>query len=185
MELKTNLPGIVGLFAYSPMSAKPLKELAEVALRDTSFSPIPPGKREMIAAVVSKWNNCTFCHLSHLAAAITYIGQEATEAVENAKLSFENALYLSVAARVTDNGISLEWLKQIILPRIKAGPNDDEEMKELSDKETHDITLIASMFNMYPRYVKGMNMCTPELSWADYQVIGKQIHEIGYAAATP
>lgn len=185
MELKTNLPGIVGLFAYSPASAKPLKELAETVLRDVSFSPIPPGKREMIAALVSRWNDCMFCRLSHLAAAMTYIGEEAQSVVESAGFSYENALYARVAAQATGNAASTEWLKQYILPRIKAGPNDDEEMKELTDKEIHDVTLIASMFNMYPRYVKNMDMCTPDLQWADYQIIGKQIHEVGYAAATP
>lgn len=185
MELKTNLPGIVALFAYSPMSAKPLKQLAEDVLRDASFSPIPVGKREMIAALVSKWNNCTFCHLSHLAAAQTYIGEEALAAVEEAKFSFENALYFQIAARLTNNEMSNHWLKQVINPRIKEGPREDEEMKELNDREIHDVTLIASMFNMYPRYVMGMDQCKPDLKWADYQIIGKQIHEIGYAAATP
>jgi alkylhydroperoxidase family enzyme len=185
MELKTNLPGIVGLFAYSPMSAKPLKQLAEDVLRDPSFSPIPVGKREMIAALVSRWNKCTFCQLSHLAAAMTYIGDEADRVLNHADFSFENALYAKVAATVTNSQDSLAWLKNYILPRIQAGPKDDEEMKELSDKEIHDITLIASMFNMYPRYVLGMDMCNPDLQWSDYQIIGKQINEVGYAAATP
>src|SRR5690242_581801 len=65
------LPGIVGLLDYRPETAKPLRELAEVLLRGPST--LAPGDRELIAAVVSNWNDCQFCRSSHGAAAAAFL----------------------------------------------------------------------------------------------------------------
>src|SRR5690625_3490246 len=66
IELNNSLPGIVGLFKYSPETAKPLSELAEVLLRGPST--LTTAEREMIASWVSYQNECHFCHTSHGAA---------------------------------------------------------------------------------------------------------------------
>ena len=55
IKLKNELlPGIAGLLDYRPETAKPLRELAEVLLRGPS--PLSSGDRELIASVVSNWN---------------------------------------------------------------------------------------------------------------------------------
>src|SRR5690625_1412557 len=66
IELNNTLPGIVGLFKYSPETAKPLSELAEVLLRGPST--LTTAEREMIASWVSYQNESHFCHTSHGAA---------------------------------------------------------------------------------------------------------------------
>src|SRR5690625_6469711 len=66
IELNNSLPGIVGLFKYSPETAKPMSELAEVLLRGPST--LTTAEREMIASWVSYQNECHFCHTSHGAA---------------------------------------------------------------------------------------------------------------------
>jgi len=53
-----NMPGIVGLFAFRPETAKPLTELGEVLLR--SPNSLSPGERELIASYVSSRNGCFF-----------------------------------------------------------------------------------------------------------------------------
>ena len=57
------LPGIVGLLNYRPETARPLLDLAETLLRGPSS--LSSGEREIIAASVSYWNQCHFCHTSH------------------------------------------------------------------------------------------------------------------------
>ena len=58
IPLPENLPGILGPMAFSPETAKPLNELAEVLLR--SPNTLSPGEREMIASYVSSRNGCFF-----------------------------------------------------------------------------------------------------------------------------
>ena len=52
IDLKNDLPGIRGLMAYRPETAKPLNELAEILLRDDNNT-LTRGEREMIGAYVS------------------------------------------------------------------------------------------------------------------------------------
>ncbi len=65
------LPGIVGLLNYRPETGKPLTDLAEILLRGPST--LTSGEREIIAASVSYWNGCHFCHTSHAAAAAAHL----------------------------------------------------------------------------------------------------------------
>ncbi|WP_431215887.1 carboxymuconolactone decarboxylase family protein [Puia sp. P3] len=68
------LPGIVGLLNYSPATAKPLLELANVLLREDNT--LSRTEREIIAATVSYRNDCHFCHTSHAAAAVAHAGAD-------------------------------------------------------------------------------------------------------------
>ncbi|HLK00512.1 MAG TPA: carboxymuconolactone decarboxylase family protein, partial [Streptosporangiaceae bacterium] len=65
ISLGNDAPGIVSLFVYRPETAKPLCDLAEVLLRGPSS--LTRGERELIAAYVSKLNDCAFCTDSHAA----------------------------------------------------------------------------------------------------------------------
>src|SRR5882672_2951369 len=71
IQLSQELPGIVGPLTFSPDTAKPLLELAEVLLRGANT--LTSAEREMIAAHVSYRNECDFCQLSHSAAAAAHL----------------------------------------------------------------------------------------------------------------
>jgi alkylhydroperoxidase family enzyme len=58
IRLPEGIPGILGPMAFSPATAKPINELAEVLLRGPNT--LSPGEREMIAAYVSSENDCFF-----------------------------------------------------------------------------------------------------------------------------
>src|SRR6187549_934872 len=63
IKLPEGLPGIRGLMAFRPETAKPLNELAETLLRaDNSLT---RGERELIATYVSSLNDCFFCQNAH------------------------------------------------------------------------------------------------------------------------
>jgi len=58
IQLQEGLPGIVGPLAFSPDTAHPLCQLAEVLLRGPNT--LTSAEREMIAAHVSYRTNVTF-----------------------------------------------------------------------------------------------------------------------------
>jgi AhpD family alkylhydroperoxidase len=72
IRLQDGLPGIVGPLAFSPDTAQPLRQLAEVLLRGPNT--LTSAEREMIAAHVSYRNECDFCQLSHSAATAAHLG---------------------------------------------------------------------------------------------------------------
>lgn len=58
IHLPEGLPGILGPMAFSPETAAPLNQLAEVLLRGPNT--LARAEREMIAAFVSRQNDCDF-----------------------------------------------------------------------------------------------------------------------------
>ena len=59
ISVGNDLPGIIGLMRFRPETGVPLSALAEVLLHDPDNS-LSPGERELIAAFVSKLNQCRF-----------------------------------------------------------------------------------------------------------------------------
>src|SRR5688500_13670259 len=80
IELSNSFPGISGLMAYRPETARPLGLLAETLLRGPST--LSTMERELIAAYVSRLNECRFCAGSHGAAA-KHLAGENRELVES------------------------------------------------------------------------------------------------------
>ena len=175
IRLPEGIPGILGPMAFSPATAKPLNELAEVLLR--SPNSLTSGEREMIASYVSSQNDCFFCHTVHGAAAAHHLGgNEAL--VKQVKLDFEAApiseklkTLLAIAGKVQKGGKNVT-AEDIARAREKGA----------SDKEIHDTVLIAAAFCMYNRYVDGLATrapADPEL----YRERGKYLAEEGYVRA--
>src|ERR1700704_3432221 len=88
IQLPEGLPGIVGLLTYRPETAKPMRALAEVLLRGPNT--LTSAEREMIAAHVSYRNECSFCQLSHSAAAAAHLGGN-YELIDRVKINPEAA----------------------------------------------------------------------------------------------
>ena len=72
IKLADGLPGIRGLLVYSPATAKPIGELAEVLLRGPST--LTRAERELIATHVSFRNDCHYCQSCHGAIAAEELG---------------------------------------------------------------------------------------------------------------
>src|SRR6478752_3249964 len=72
IDLKNNEPGIRGPMAYSPETAKPMNELAEILLR-SGTNTLTKGERELIGTYVSHLNDCFFCQNVHGAMAGHYM----------------------------------------------------------------------------------------------------------------
>jgi uncharacterized peroxidase-related enzyme len=176
IRLQDGLPGIVGPLAFSPDTAQPLRQLAEVLLRGPNT--LTSAEREMIAAHVSYRNECDFCQLSHSAAAAAYLGGN-YDLVESVKLTPEAAevsdklkALLAIAGKVQEGG------KQVTSEDVGRARE-----KGATDKEIHDTVLIAAAFCMYNRYVDGLATWAPT-DPALYRENGKRLAENGYVHST-
>jgi uncharacterized peroxidase-related enzyme len=178
ITLPEGIPGIVGPMMFSPETAKPLNELAEVLLRGPNS--LTPAEREMIATYVSSRNDCYFCQTVHGAvAAHHWQGNE--ELVAQVKRDFEAApiseklkSLLLIAGKVQQGG------KQVTT-------EDVARARQLgaTDKEIHDTVLIAAAFCMYNRYVDGLATWAPENAPEIYRASGKRLAEQGYVNSIP
>jgi uncharacterized peroxidase-related enzyme len=156
IDLGNELPGIRGLMAYSPETARPLNELVEVLLRDNNDT-LSRGERELIGAYVSYLNDCFFCQNVHGALAGHYLQCDISgiDAIKNdfnsSTLSDKMKSLLHIAASVQRSG------KQVTTEQI-----DTAKKAGAIDKEIHDTVLIAAAFCMYNRYVDGLATWAPQ-----------------------
>lgn len=170
-------PGILAGMAFRPETAKPLNELAEVLLRGTST--LTRGERELIAAHVSRLNDCHFCHTSHATFAALQLdgGWDVVDRVvadvDTAPVTPKLRALLAVAAQVQRSGLA------VTPDAVQAA-----RAEGATDVEIHDTILIAAAFCMFNRYVDGLGTLAPA-EREDYAEMGARIVEHGYAATTP
>lgn len=172
IELKSELPGIISLLEYSPITASPLNALAQVLLRGEST--LTEGERELIAGYVSSKNDCNFCCNSHISAANYFFNSTISfqngilKGLEEINLSSKMHELLNIASKVQQGG-------------KKVTEEDIEKAKSsgATDKEIHDTVLIAAAFCMYNRYVDGLATFQPTEKEL-YDEIGERIGKNGY-----
>ncbi len=172
IPIAPGLPGIRGLFAFRPETAKPLCELAEVLLHTPGS--LSMADREMIATYVSSLNDCRYCQTSHGALAAYHLGGN-EQLVNDVKRDFENAAIteklkalLSIAAKVQQDG---KLVSSDDIARAKA--------QGATDLEIHDTVLIAAAFCMYNRYVDGLATWAPT-DLQSYRERAAQVGTHGY-----
>ena len=177
IELGNDLPGIVGLLNYRPETGRPLSQLAETILRNPNS--LSRGEREMIAAYVSRLNECQFCTASHSAFAAAQlpggddlIGQVLAEP-EQAVLSDKLKALLRIAAKVQESGRA-----------VTAADIEAARAAGASDEEIHDTVLIAAAFCMFNRYVDGLGTFAPD-DPAGYAASAEFLVAGGYVAIVP
>jgi uncharacterized peroxidase-related enzyme len=174
IDLGNDLPGIRGPMAYSPETAKPLNELAEILLHDENNT-LSRGEREMIGAYVSSLNDCFFCQNVHGSMAQHFLGCD-MQTIDRIKKDYLTApvseklkALLTIAASVQKGG------KQVTEEQI-----ENARQKGATDKEIHDTVLIAAAFCMFNRYVDGLNTWAPQ-NRELYVERAKMMADEGYA----
>lgn len=174
IALPPSLPGILSLFAYRPEAAGPLNALAETLLRGPSS--LSRGERELIAAFVSRQNECVFCNASHAAFARAQLpnGADVVHAVcddyRSAPIGEKLRALLAIAAQVQKSG------RAVTVEAVQAA-----RAEGASDQEIHDTVLIAAAFCMFNRYVDGLGTALPP-DPAAYDVMAERIVSEGYTA---
>ncbi len=169
-----NLPGIRGPMAFRPETSKPLNELVDVLLRDTTS--LAPGERELIATYVSSLNDCHYCQSIHGAIAAAHL-QDDEDLVQCVKRDYEAAgispklkSLLRIAAHVQQGG------KNVTADDVAAA-----RAQGATDLDIHDTVLIAAAFCMYNRYVDGLATVQPDNPEL-YRERGKIVARDGYVA---
>jgi len=172
IPIAEGLPGIRGLFAFRPETAKPLCDLAEVLLHTPGI--LSMADRELIATYVSAQNDCFYCQTSHGAIAAWHLGGneqlvgEVKRDFANAAISEKLKALLVIAGKVRQGGKS-----------VSAEDVERAQREGASDLEIHDTVLIAAAFCMYNRYVDGLATWTPENS-EGYRQRAAYVAENGY-----
>ena len=177
INVPDHIPGIRSLVMFRPATGNPLYRLAEVLLRGES--PLSSAERELIAAYVSRRNDCVFCSCSHAAASRAHYGDQAplVDAVlsdpATAPISEKLKTLLVIADRTRERG-------NLVMPgHIEAARNAGA-----TDRDIHDTVLIAAAFSMFNRYVDGLNTLTPT-DPAEYAEMGKRMATLGYVPPKP
>ncbi len=175
IRLADGLPGIRGLLVYSPATAKPIGELAEVLLRGPST--LTRAERELIATHVSFRNDCHYCQSCHGAIAAEELGgapvdyalvDQVKQDAERAPVSGKMKALLAIAGHVQEGG-----------KRVTTGDVERARREGATDQEIHDVVLIAAAFCMFNRYVDGLGTWQPN-NPAFYREVGKRTSELGY-----
>lgn len=120
-------------------------------------SPLKRVRREMIAVVVSRGNNCAYCQIHHAEAVNHYWKDEArTEELrkdyKNVGLDGADLALCDLAWRLTRD------------PGAQADPDHLKPLREagLSDREILDATLVIAYFNFVNRLVLGLGVQVEE-----------------------
>ncbi|WP_214225970.1 peroxidase-related enzyme [Pedobacter sp. B4-66] len=167
INVPEGVPGIRSLVMFRPETGKYLYDLAEVLLRGES--PLSQAERELIAAYVSKRNDCFFCMSSHAAAARCLynddekIVDDVLNDMETAGISSKMKALLNIAGKV-----------QILGKEVSSEDIELAKDEGATDKELHDTVLIAAAFCMFNRYVDGLASSTPTDPEA-YKEMGKRM----------
>ena len=176
ITLTENLPGIRGLMAFRPQTAKPLNALAEVLLR--SDEGLSKGERELIATYVSSLNDCFFCQNIHGAVAAYYFDEDLVKQVKAdhsvAEISDKLKALLTIAHWVQVGGKYVQEMQ--IQEARNAGA---------TDLEIHDTVLIAAAFCMFNRYVDGLGTFAPDDAEMYKMRARKIAEEKGYSNSKP
>ena len=176
IALPPDLPGIRGLMAFRPETAKPINELVDVLLRGPHT--LSPGERELIATYVSARNDCRYCQTIHGAIAAHHLGGDEALVLdvkrdaERAAISYKLKALLVIAGKTADSG------------RLVTA-EDVERARALgaTDLEIHDTVLIAAVFCLCNRYVDGLATWAPD-DPDFYRQRAALIAEHGYTAST-
>ncbi len=175
IDFGEGIPGIRGPMLFSPETAKPLNDLAQVLL--TGQHSLTPAEREMIATYVSSQNDCLFCQSCHGSIAAQHMGGSDAdyELIAQMKKNYTCApisekmkTLLNVAGKVQQGG-----------KNVTADDVAKAREQGATDKEIHDTVLIAAAFCMYNRYVDGLATWQPSDPEV-YREIGKLSVKLGY-----
>ncbi|CAM4361377.1 carboxymuconolactone decarboxylase [Cytophagaceae bacterium 50C-KIRBA] len=167
INVPDGVPGIRSLVMFRPETGQHLYALAEVLLRGDST--LTQAERELMAAYVSRRNECVFCSSSHAAAARCLYGEgdatvdDVLNDLDASNISPKLKSLLQIAGKV-----------QILGKEVKQDDIDVARGLGATDKEIHDTVLIAASFSMFNRYVDGLASLTPT-NPEEYKEMGKRM----------
>jgi uncharacterized peroxidase-related enzyme len=143
------LPGHLGHEVHSGAS---MGAWTQAAMRGPSAWSI--GERELMAALVAKWNACLYCADVHSQVAATHLGSASVEAV----LSYYDAAPISAGLKAT-----LAFLERMTLRPAELSEEDAGTVlgSGVSERSLADAIAVGAVFNLITRYVNALNFTIP------------------------
>jgi uncharacterized peroxidase-related enzyme len=157
--------GLLQIFQAFPQAARPLLEYHEVLLRGES--PFSAGQRELIAAYVSRLNDCNYCQTVHSQTAVA-LGMSA-----------------DALSKMQDGDVDLRmrpvlaFVRKLTLSPRKITSEDVEAFLAAgwNDRALHDAAAICGLFNLMNRLVNGLGV---EVSEAYTKLAAERLATGGY-----
>jgi len=112
------------------------------------------GERELMAALVAKWNACACCADVHSVVAVTEVGKASVDAV----LSDYSSAPISAGLKAT-----LAFLETMISRPAELTEWDARSVLEsgVSEQSLADAIAVGTVFNLITRYVNALNFTIP------------------------
>jgi uncharacterized peroxidase-related enzyme len=112
------------------------------------------GERELMAALVAKWNACIYCTDVHSVVAARHVGSASVEAV----LSNYDAAPISAGLKAT-----LAFLETMTLRPAQLTEGDARAVlgRGVSEQSLADAIAVGTVFNLVTRYVNALNFTIP------------------------
>ncbi|MEP7321934.1 MAG: carboxymuconolactone decarboxylase [Saprospiraceae bacterium] len=151
IPLDESLPGMRSLLAYHPAIAPVLTGLMQVMMRTKEG--LHPGERELIAAYISRLNQCYSCENIHSAVTCHLFDLNELE-LNTIKKDFNAAAIsprlkaLLAIVKKTQQGGNYVTSREI----------ENAKSAGCTDLEIHDSILIAALFSMFNRYIDGLDL---------------------------
>lgn len=152
MVSRMRLPDAARVAFYHRDFGGPLGAWTQAAMRGPSTWTV--GERELIAAMVAKWNSCTFCLGAHRAIAAK---QLATAAVDDTLAEFR------AAPIPTGLKATLAFLEKMTLRPRDLTPEDARAVLRtgVTPEALTDAIAVASLFNIIMRYADALDFAIP------------------------
>lgn len=108
------------------------------------------GERELMAAMVAKWNACSYCTDVHSVVAATHLGSASVAAV----LSNYRSASISEGLKAT-----LAFLEKMTLQPAELTEQDERAVHRcgVSEQSLADAIAVGAAFNLIARYVNALN----------------------------
>jgi uncharacterized peroxidase-related enzyme len=167
---RMRLPDAARVAFYHRDFGSPIGAWTQAAMRGPSAWTI--GERELIAAMVAKWNACTFCLGAHRAIA----AQQLPTALVDAALAEFRAAPVSHQLKAT-----LAFLEKMTLRPTELAPEDARTVlgAGVTREALTDAVAVASVFNIITRYADALGFAIPTAD--EFDRAGKMLLKRGYA----
>jgi uncharacterized peroxidase-related enzyme len=162
ISLDTRFPGIVSLFVFDRKVAKNLSAMAQDMMRRPAVlkgkhkTSLTPADRELIAAYVSKGNDCQFCYRSHMACAeVLQYQQRGPDAAMMVAEVVEDEEFQNLSPKMQALLTYSEGVRLLDRDSLHALVTEARE-HGATDQDLHDTAFITAFFSMCNRYVDGL-----------------------------
>jgi len=166
---RMRLPDAARVAFYHKDFGSPLGAWTQAAMRGQSAWTI--GERELMAAMVAKWNSCTFCLGAHRAVAAK---QLPTATVDDTLAEFRGAP-ISNTLKAT-----LAFLEKMTLRPRDLTPEDAAAVLRagVTREALTDAIAVASVFNIITRYADALDFAIP--TGEEFDRAGNMLLKRGY-----